>query len=493
MHMSSVDAPRVLMIGLDAMDLGFIESSIDDYPTFKQLTADGAVKPLDGPGNTLSAAVWPTFYTGKDPGEHGFYYPMQWDPDEMRLRRVTEDWFRLEPFWYELSRHGLPVTAFDVPTAFPSRIPNGAEIVNWGAQSYSDLSSHPDGLHKELIRRFGRNPMRHDAPLPKTERGLEKVKRICLEGTRAREAATRWLMAETDWRLFITTFVEGHRAGHYLWPHAGEPETEGRLKEVYQAIDRSVAGILDDVDLNTTTVVLFAAHGMGPNNSQMHFVAPVMDRVNAAFQAGGAANFEEKPVSRSLMRRLREGIPTPLQNIVASVASDKVRDWVVAREFCAGVDWAKTPGTRIPAGLEGYIRLNLKGRERDGYLEPGSEDHRRYVDLVRDSFLGLTVAGTNQPLVKDVLFPGDIFSGPKATLLPDISFVWAQAEPVDAVVSDRFGTIHAALETGRVGNHTGEAFAIIAGHIPPEQGDLPLERLADLSRFVSGLLDTTKA
>lgn len=77
MYMPSVDAPRVLMIGLDSMNLDFVESSIDDYPTFKRLLADGTINHLDGPGDTLSASVWPTFYTGKAPGEHGFYYPMQ--------------------------------------------------------------------------------------------------------------------------------------------------------------------------------------------------------------------------------------------------------------------------------------------------------------------------------------------------------------------------------------------------------------------------------
>lgn len=493
MYMPSVDAPRVLMIGLDSMNLDFVESSIDDYPTFKRLLADGTISPLDGPGDTLSASVWPTFYTGKAPGEHGFYYPMQWDADEMRLRRVTEDWFRLEPFWYELSRSGMPVTAFDVPTAFPSRIPCGAEIVNWGAQSYNDLSSHPDGLHRELVRRFGRNPMGHDVPLRKSDAGLDGVARDCVDGARARRKATQWLMAEMPWRLFITVFVEGHRAGHYLWPRAGDPGSGARLTQVYQEIDRSIGAILADVDMATTTVILFAAHGMGPNNSQMHFVGPVMDRVNAAYRGSGPFCADEKPARRSLMRSLRERIPAPLQNLVASHASDKVRDWVVAREFCSGIDWLTAPGTRLPAGLEGYLRLNLKGRERDGCLVPGSDDHARYIDLVRESFMGLTVAGTNKPLVKEVLFPSEMFAGPKSGLLPDISFKWEQAEPVDEVVSDRFGTIHAELETGRTGNHNGDAFAIVAGLVPPDQGDRQLGDLTDLSKFVTALLEPVDA
>lgn len=488
MHMPTIDAPRVVMIGLDSLDLGFVQASIDDYPTFKRLLAEGALRSLEGPGDVLSASVWPTFYTGKAPGEHGFYYPMQWDPDEMRLRRVTEDWFRLEPFWYELSREGLPVTAFDVPTAFPSRIANGAEIVNWGAQSYSNLSSHPEGLHRELIRRFGRNPMKHDAPLPKSEPALDKLMRNCIDGVRAREQATRWLMAETDWRLFISVFVEGHRAGHYLWPRADGQDSGDRLKKVYQAIDHSVGAILEDIDLDMTTVVLFAAHGMGPNNSQMHFVGPVMDRVNAAFLSGGSADFDDPPAERGFMRKLREGIPAPLQSIVANVASDKVRDWVVSREFCGGIDLSTAPGFRVPAGLEGYIRVNQKGRDRDGLLEPGSADHERYINFVQDSFLGLTVAGTNMPLVKEVLFPSKIFGGSRAGLLPDISFVWDHAEPVGEITSDRFGTIQAELETGRTGNHNGKAFAIVAGKLSPEQSELPLDKVSDFSRFVGGLV-----
>ena len=80
-------------------------------PTFTELTCTAP---------DLTSSVWPTFATGTPPGEHGIYYPMQWDPDSMRLRRVTADWLYYEPFWYELARQGTKVTVLDAPFTMPS-------------------------------------------------------------------------------------------------------------------------------------------------------------------------------------------------------------------------------------------------------------------------------------------------------------------------------------------------------------------------------------
>ena len=113
---------RVVMIGIDSADVANLEGFLPQLPHLRGLAAGGGVRRLRAGADVMSSSVWPTFYTGTPPGEHGYYYPMQWDPESMRLRRASDEWLYREPFWYELARRGLPVTAFDVQMAFPSRI-----------------------------------------------------------------------------------------------------------------------------------------------------------------------------------------------------------------------------------------------------------------------------------------------------------------------------------------------------------------------------------
>jgi predicted AlkP superfamily phosphohydrolase/phosphomutase len=481
---------QVLMIGLDAADAQYVEQALPSLPNLNRLARENGFRHLDSPAGVLSASPWPTFYTGMPPGEHGYYYPMQWDAETMRLRRVTEDWLYQEPFWYELARGGVPVTAFDVQTEFPSRIAKGVEISNWGSQSFNDLHTNRPDLVKELHRRFGRNPMGPEVPARKTRRRLAAIRRDLLEGVRRRGDATLWLLRETDWRLFLTVFVEVHRAGHNLWPEPGWNgegfPIEGRLMEIYQAVDREIGRLLEAVDLRRTTVIVFSLHGMQPNNTQMHFVQPVLDRINATFL--GSIFPEAVPTrQRSLMRSLRERVPSRIQEFIGRSVSDAMRDWVVARSHGAGFDWSRTPGFALPTGSEGFIRCNLQGRERDGMLPPGSELHLAYLELIEREFLALRVVGTGAPLARDIVAPAEMFPGPKSGLLPDLCVRW-HGPPASEVHSPSLGTFRKELETGRGGNHRKGAFSIISGHRPDAARESPLGDIKDFAGFVTGLL-----
>ena len=290
---------RVVMIGIDAADADYLEQSLASLPNLRRLSQEGDYRRLASPADVLSAGVWPTFYTGMPPGEHGYYFPMQWDPEIMKLRRVSEDWLYCEPFWYELARNGLSVTAFDVQSEFPSRIAQGVEIMNWGSQSFNNLHTNRPDLAKELLRRFGKHPIGPDFAALKTARRLAGMKRNLLAGAKSKGDASLWLLRDTDWRLFLTVFVEVHRGGHNLWP--GSETTAGALLEIYQAIDREIGRILSSLDLQRTTVIVFSLHGMGPNVSQAHFVPPAMDRINALFVASLSPERSAPLPQRSLM------------------------------------------------------------------------------------------------------------------------------------------------------------------------------------------------
>jgi predicted AlkP superfamily phosphohydrolase/phosphomutase len=295
---------------------------------------------------------------------------------------------------------------------------------------------------------------------------LAALRRNLLEGARRRGDASLWLLRETDWRLFITVFVEVHRAGHYLWPEQAGDGTlacSGDLFDVYRAVDDQVGRILAEIDLDRTTLVVFSLHGMGPNRAQSHLVPAVLDRINASFMESPWPGACAARSQRSLMRRLRESVPSEIQEFVGRHSSDAVRDWVVSRALAGGFDWSQTPGFALPTGGEGLIRFNLAGRERDGLLPEGSELHNRYLDHLTREFAALRVVESGEPLLKDVVFPSAVFPGRHSGLLPDVSLRWSGEPPANEVHSPSLGTIRREFDSGRGGNHREGAFAIIAG------------------------------
>jgi len=474
------------MIGLDAADFEYIRASIAVLPTLSGALARGVWRRLLSPADLLPGCVWPTFYTGSAPGEHGIYHHLQWDARAMRLRRVTPAWLACEPFWCDFERRGLRVTVVDVPMSFPSRLDVGIEVANWGSHDQlGPLAIQPGALRAEFEGRFGvAHAMGAEIPVNKTRRELRSILKRLVNGAAQKAELIRWLCLRTEWDFLLAVFGETHRGGHILWPEEIDGLLpEGALRDVYAAVDKAVGQVLAALPRDTL-VILFSLHGMGANTSQEHFVAPVVDRVNAHFIDG--PHVSDRGDRRGMVRRLREGIPARLQNAIARNVPVSIRDRVVDRQISGGHNWARTPGFDILADLNGYLRLNIRGRELEGMLEPGSPMHERYVDWMRTCFESLRSGDSGDRLVRDVIFTSRALPGSRCDRLPDAVVTWTGAPPAVRVVSDRVGAISARLRTGRGGNHRPDGFAIVLEPGAEISGEAPPFNVIDFVAMIRG-------
>jgi predicted AlkP superfamily phosphohydrolase/phosphomutase len=106
--------------------------------------------------------------------------------------------------------------------------------------------------------------------------------------------------------------------------------------------------------------------------------------------------------------------------------------------------------------------LNLRGRERDGIVDPAHEDA-----LVEEITAGLLdfADPDGSPAVAGVVRTRDVAPGRRLELLPDLVVVWGRRPSTDlsGVHSSRFGTVArpgGGSGTGRSGGHTGDAWAV---------------------------------
>ena len=491
--MTYADRPKVVLIGIDAGDIGLIRSHLEELPHLRALFAKQKPVVLHAGSDALTSAVWPTFSTGKPPSEHGLYYPMQWDPDRMTLRRVDADWLPYEPFWYPLAREGKRVTVLDAPFSLESRLEHGVEVLNWGAQErLGDFHSNRPELAREIKRRFGLHPMGEDVPVEEPPERLERLRADLVSGARRKGELSRWLMETAEWDLFLTVFAECHRAGHVLWPRADEADTKSSkqaLLDVYRAVDEAVGHVREGIDLDTTTVVVFSVHGMQANYTQEHFLLPVMERINALYHGQRAPAEASSAPGFNPMRALRTAVPPRLQSLAAQALPNAVRDWVVRRTYSGGLDWSKTPGFAVLTSGEGYLRYNLAGRESRGSLEPNSAEFERYESLLKECLLGLEDATSGEQIVQDIV-SGDDVAGPRRRYLPDLVVRWREVRPATEIRSEELGCFRARLATGRTGEHRPGGFAVVLGN---PRGVKPIEHIVDFADFVRSALQQPRA
>jgi predicted AlkP superfamily phosphohydrolase/phosphomutase len=274
-----------------------------------------------------------------------------------------------------------------------------------------------------------------------------------------------------DWDLFLTVFGGAHRGGHYLWNlsqierNSLAPETlralESSREEIYQACDRELGRLLAAAPGNAR-ILAFALHGMGPNPGW----ADYFFRMVAQIQGAGSGE-RARP---GLTYRLKKALPWKLVRQVttrlpASLNQALVPLW--SRRMC---DWRRTRYFPVPLDINGYLRINLKGREPFGIVEPGAEYDELCSELAA-AFLSFKDIDTGAPVVAAVDKVADMAAAGSACrpLLPDLVVRWAPGSALESrgIRSDRYGELcwerGARLASGRAGNHLNHGWYVAAG------------------------------
>jgi len=459
-----VQRNRLLAIGLDAGDLDFIRSRGDRLPALRKL-ADSKFLFQPAAPKALSGSVWPTFYTGSHPGHHGIYQHLVWDAQKMGLRLIGPRWCRLRPFWADLEARGRKVTVLDVPYTFPGFLKEGVEISDWGTHGQTrPLASNRPEVRK-FLRTFGWSTIGRETPVKKTRAQLNSIHRKLLTSVDRKGDLIRALIKQFQWDVFIGIFGEIHRGGHVFYEEAdalsdNSPETP--LLDIYQRVDHALSRVLECVDLQRTTVVLFSVHGMMRDYGQGHLVKPILDRLNQVFLDRRLGISVPAQRAGGLVGWLRKKVPSGLQNAIGETAPDWVRQWVVEREIVGGIDWSRTPGFALRTDVRAELRLNLAGRETKGWLEAGSPLYRAYVESLQRAFLGLKDVDTGNLLVDEVVSIPELFPGERSHALPDFAITWRPAPLARRVISPEIGELEVRPSGARGGDHTDFGFVAVS-------------------------------
>ena len=212
------------------------------------------------------------------------------------------------------------------------------------------------------------------------------------------------------------------------------------MLDVYREIDFQIGRLLAALDLSDTTFILFSMHGMKAGYAQDHFLPDVMERVNHLYLK--KLGHDAPPPSKGgLARMLRQTVPASVQLQIREMVGQTVQDWLVDREWRGGKDWKTTPAFPVPGGGDvGFIRLNVQGRERDGFL-PAGDGVENYLDFLCTQLKALRVTQTNEPLIDEIVLSRDAFPGSYNYLLPDVFLTWHPEAPATEISSPDLGTI----------------------------------------------------
>jgi predicted AlkP superfamily phosphohydrolase/phosphomutase len=458
---------RVLVLGLDMGDGSLIRhwSQSGHLPHFAALRLAGAWLELDSTAQVLHTSTWPTFATGTMPGRHGVYYPYQPKPGYQLARHIEPTAYGVESIWSRANAHGRRAIVYDVPETFPEAEFRGEAVFDWGTWAwYGKPCAQPPELLTRMKSRFGAYPLGLEAKRL-AFRVPDRMEERLVRAVAYKAATAGWLLGQSDWDLAVIGLCETHPAGHYLWPAGAQ--TVGTaddilfepLLRVYRAIDEAVGALSASLPSDVTLVVL-SGDGVRPNRSGWHLLPRVLERLGVTTSHGQPA--AAGTVSESGGGLIRRLIPEPARRLVSACLPWRFRDrlgvWLETRR----IDWSRTRAFTLPTDLEGCIRVNLKGREPLGIVEPGTQ-YREVCEEIRAMLEALENPATGGPAVRRVWIRNEVFPGPCQENLPDLIVTWNDEAPLNGVVSSRTGLIEGVNSDPRPGTHSTAGFALAVG------------------------------
>ncbi len=487
----------VLMIALDAADPALIERWMDEghLPNLERLRRGGSYGRLDSTADALAGSVWPTFHSGTLPGDHALYHFVQWDAGTMTYRRPTPEWLPQSVFWRQASDEGRRVVAIDLPLLHPPESIKGIEISGWCTH---DVLGPPASFPPEMLgwarQEFGGATIPGEVAAPQRAGALLRLHEQLLDWTGRTRDLARELMAREPWDLFLVSFTAPHRGGHKLWDASATrgrtspreaDALAGALQELYIAADAAVGRLVDEA--GPVSVLVFSLHGMGPNASRVPVLPEMLERI--------LQGHDGPPSRPGPLERIRKVFPTEWRSRVKTRLPRGMQDRLTAFWRTSKVDFKSARAFPMVADLQGYVRINLRGRETQGTVHPG----REYDELCEEITEGLRSfedAETGRPVVEGVIRADHLYPGRKRCAeLPDLIVRWSDSPASEhrQIVSRRFGAV--AWPTpgchvdGRAGNHRGEGFLLAAGSGVRAGTSPEGAHIVDLAPTVFSLLD----
>ena len=493
--------PAIIAIGLDAASLPLLEEWMakGHLPTLSALRAESAQAGLEG-GEVCRAEIpWTCFLTGCEPEQTGFWNLLRFSTSDYEIKDVGAYDFAEYPPFYQLG-DAFRVAAVDLPQSRLVDGVNGVQIVAWGAHSpLAPRGSQPRELLEEIERRIGPHPalLRDEATLWRPQE-LERLEDWLKVGIARRAEICVHLMAQERWDLLVTVFGEMHSAGHFLWHRSpqGHPlhRSDGHdsILEIYKAIDGAIARIRACAPPETYCAIL-AVHGMESNSMDltgMAFLPELLYRMSfpgrrAIGGQNAASHLATDPLTPprawvpamwstqanlgGVRRLLRTYLPSrvayPLDRLWPDAPESPSRPIDSGKLSYQPAMWYRKLWPRmrafaLPTFSEGYVRINVEGREAAGIVAPA--DYHRVCDEVAAEIERMVDARTGRPVAREVRRTrgSAMESSPS---LPDADLIvrW-EPFPTDVVDSPTFGRI-GPLPYYRSGGHTEQGFLWISG------------------------------
>jgi predicted AlkP superfamily phosphohydrolase/phosphomutase len=420
--------PKVFLLGIDGASWKVLDRFMAEglMPNLDEITRRGTRGVLNSTFPYLTPVAWSSMLTGVKPGKHCvFGYNVMENREGMIIGLLANRTKIKSPTVMDMfSQLGKKVISVNMPMSYPPQPHDGTILTGLMTPSKESAFYRPPDLLQELkehgidyrididVARDAGGDLEHRMELYLAD-GAERFFRDLRQVSEEREKAVHYLMSNKDWDLFQVNFISMDRIQHYLWDDIWvddpESETARRIREHFVYLD-SVIGRIHSAIKDQAVLIICSDHGFGDYKG--NFYPAVWLK-----QKGYYVERDSEVTPGLLVKRLLKSLGLSKKVLRFLERSDKTVAKKLIYVGTSNVSWRKT---RAYVYSTCGIRINLKGRDQYGIVEPG-----RDYDALREEIAGGLMNITDdegRKVMKAVYRVEDLYGVSNIPEAPDLFF-----------------------------------------------------------------------
>ena len=413
-------SPKVFSIGLDGGTFDLMDPWLDEghLPNIQRLIGRGTRARLRSVILPFTPQAWGSFMTGMNPGNHGVFGFKEKEEGRYSFQFVNNKSIRSRTLWKYLSDHGKKAILVNIPMTYPPESIEGIIVGGMDSPGVDSDFTYPSDIKSEILA-LEKEYVIHlhvGAGYLDSDKKRRKAVGALLHMVASREKVILHFMDKYPWDFFAVNFSAIDQVQHHFWKYLeGDNEFQEIILKIYKRVDEAVGRICEKVSPQTT-VYMMSDHGAGP-------ASPYVIFIDEWLKEQGLLQFRKAFSVRGLAMRMVKSALTAFSQKLSSEIKDHLMRWfpgmrVRSQGYVrrALIDW---PNTRAYSGEHpSTLRINLKGRDAQGVVEPGDYEGLRRELIER--LESLTHPQTGEILIERVYRREDLYHGDFLQAAPDL-------------------------------------------------------------------------
>ena len=413
-------SPKVFSIGLDGGTFDLMDPWLDEghLPNIQRLIERGTRASLRSVILPFTPQAWGSFMTGMNPGNHGVFGFKEKEEGRYSFQFVNNKSIRSRTLWKYLSDHGKKAILVNIPMTYPPESIEGIIVGGMDSPGVDSDFTYPSDIKSEILA-LEKEYVIHlhvGAGYLDSDKKRRKAVGALLHMVASREKVILHFMDKYPWDFFAVNFSAIDQVQHHFWKYLErDNEFQEIILKIYKRVDEAVGRICEKVSPQTT-VYMMSDHGAGP-------ASPYVIFIDEWLKEQGLLQFRKAFSVRGLAMRMVKSALTAFSQKLSSEIKDHLMRWfpgmrVRSQGYVrrALIDW---PNTRAYSGEHpSTLRINLKGRDAQGVVEPGDYEGLRRELIER--LESLRHPQTGEILIERVYRREDLYHGDFLQAAPDL-------------------------------------------------------------------------